>query len=174
MTGSRSHDNFLYKITQYRVAKGTTVNDSKMMLTFAGITCFILSIFQIAIGFSPSVSLYFGAPESLTQNPNALIITSIIIGTILALFGLYALSGAGKFVKLPWLKQILLCIGVIFLLRGLLLLPELLVVFNVIESPIPVAPRFIYFSIGALIIGLVFIKGTTGEWRVLSAASMNK
>jgi hypothetical protein len=106
--------------------------------------------------------LYFGAPESLVKSPNALIITSIIIGSILALFGLYAFSGAGKFVKLPWLKQILLGIGVIFLLRGLLLLPELLVIFDIIESSIPVEQRFIYFSIGALIIGFIFIKGTMG------------
>ncbi len=148
--------------------------NSKRLLIFAGIICFILSIFQISIGFSPSLSLYFGAPESLVKNTNALILTSIIIGAILALFGLYAFSGAGKFVRLPWLKQILLGIGVIFLLRGILLIPELLVVFNVIESSIPVAQRFIYFSIGALIIGFIFIKGTVDEWKALSATSINK
>ncbi|MFZ5812472.1 MAG: hypothetical protein ACOY4F_10550 [Thermodesulfobacteriota bacterium] len=138
------------------------MNNSKRLLLFAGIICFTLSIFQIVIGFSPSLSLYFGAPESLVKNTNALIITSIIVGAIFALFGVYAFSGADKIIRLPWLKQILLCIGVIFLLRGLLLLPELLVVFNIIESSVHVAQRFIYFSIGALIIGFIFIKGTRG------------
>jgi len=149
------------------------MNNSKKLLMFAGILCFILSVFQVSIGFSPSLSLYFGAPEFLVKNTNALIITSIIIGAILALFGLYAISGAGKIVKLPWLKQILLVIGIIFLLRGLLLLPELLVVFNIIESSIPVAKRFIYFSVGALFVGFIFIKGTIGEWRSLAATDMN-
>lgn len=150
------------------------MNTSKNLLLFAGAACFILSIFQIAIGFSPSLSLYFGAPEFLIKSTSALVITSIIIGVILALFGLYAFSGAGKFVRLPWLKQILLGIGILFLLRSLLLLPELLVVFNVIESPVPVVPRFITFSAGAFIIGFIFIKGTMGEWRTLSVTSVNK
>lgn len=136
------------------------MKNSKNILMFAGILCFMLSIFQITIGFFPSLSLYFGAPESLVKNTPGLIIASIMIGAILALFGLYAISGAGKIVRLPWLKQILLVIGVIFLLRGLLLVPELLVVFKVIESSIPVAKRFICFSIGSLFVGFIFIKGT--------------
>jgi len=147
------------------------MKNSKNLLLLGGILCFILAIFQIAIGFSPSLSLYFGAPESLAKNPNTLIVVSVIIGLILALFGLYGISGAGKIAKLPWLRQILLGIGIIFILRSLLLIPELLVVFSVIDSSIPVATRFIYFSIGALLVGVIFIKGTINQFSSLK--SMN-
>ena len=139
--------------------KEDNMNNSNKLLILGGIICFILCLFQIAIGFSPSLSLYFGAPEHLVKNPNTLIFASISVGALLALFGLYAFSGAGKFVKLPYPKQIVIGIGVVFLLRGSLLFPELLVVFNVIESSIPIEQRFIYFSIGALIIGFIFLKG---------------
>ncbi|PIE74776.1 MAG: hypothetical protein CSA18_03065 [Deltaproteobacteria bacterium] len=135
------------------------MNNSKNQLILGGILCFIFAIFQVAIGFSPSLSLYFGATESLVKNPGILIVVSLMIGLLMALFGLYGFSGAGKIVKLPWRKQILLGIGIIFFLRGFLLLPEILVVLNLIDSTIPVTARFIYFSIGALFIGVIFIKG---------------
>ncbi len=143
------------------------MNHSENQLMLGGILCFIFAIFQVAIGFSPSLSLYFGAPESLVKHPGMLIIVSILIGLMMSLFGLYGFSGAGKIVTLPWRRQILLGIGIVFIARGLLLLPEVLVLLNLIDSPIPVAARFIYFSIGTLLVGGIFIKGTIGQWNSL-------
>ena len=105
------------------------------------------------------VKLYFGAPESLVQNRLALIGVSFFISVILAIFGLYALSGAGRIQRLPWLKPVLISISAVFILRGLMGIPELLVVMNMIESPIPIAPRFVFFSMGALLVGGVFLIG---------------
>ena len=53
----------------------------------------------------------------------------------------------------------------IFILRGLLVIPELLVIMGVVQSSILVAPRFVVFSIGALVIGFFFIAGTIGGWN---------
>jgi len=135
------------------------------MLVLSGVLCFVMAIFQIIIGFSPSLSLYFGAPEILTKNIYMLILVSFVVAGILCIFGLYAISGAGYIRALPWLKQVLLLTSGIFILRGLLIIPEFLVVMGVLQSSIPVAPRFVVFSIGALVIGFVFIAGTIGGWN---------
>ncbi|MCP4720932.1 MAG: hypothetical protein GY860_15875 [Desulfobacteraceae bacterium] len=137
----------------------------KQLLLVAGLLNFAIALFQAIISFSPSLSLYFGAPEALVINIYALIIVSLLIAGILAVFGLYAISGAGYIRTLPWLKQMLVAIGGIYILRGLLLVPELLIVIGVLHISIPVAPRFIVFSAGSLLIGLIFIIGTIGGWN---------
>ncbi len=140
----------------------------KRNLVWAGSLSIAAALFQAAIGFSPFWSLYFGAPEALIKNTSSLIIVSLFIAAILLLFGLYALSGAGYIRPLPWLKQMLVLISGIYLLRGLLFVPELIVVLGIYEISIPVAPRFITFSIGSLFIGLIYLIGTIGGWNNLS------
>ncbi|MBU0972603.1 MAG: hypothetical protein KKC20_18295 [Proteobacteria bacterium] len=140
----------------------------KQRLALAGIICFALALFQVVIGFSPSLSLYFGAPEALVKNIVALIVASLFIAGVLVVFGLYALSGAGSIRKLPFLKQGLVGISCVFIIRGLLLLPEFLVVVGVFHVSIPVAPRFILFSLGSLFIGIIFIAGIIDGWSSLS------
>jgi len=144
------------------------MKDFKQRLALAGIICFVLAVFQVMIGFSPSLSLYFGAPEALVKNIFALIVVSLLVAGVLVVFGLYALSGAGFIRKLPLLKQGLVAISCVFIIRGLLLLPELLVVVGVFDVAIPVAPRFVIFSIGSLLIGIIFTAGTLGGWSTLS------
>jgi hypothetical protein len=78
----------------------------KQMLKSAGIICFGIALFQVVIGYSPSLSLYFGAPEALVKNIYALIFISFLVAGILTIFGFYALSGAGYIRRLPLLKQI--------------------------------------------------------------------
>jgi hypothetical protein len=135
------------------------------MLVLSGMLSFAMAIVQITISFSPSLSLYFGAPEALTKNIYLLIFVSFVVAGILVLFGLYAMSGAGYIRALPWLKQVLLLISGIFILRGLLIIPEFLVIMGLVHSSIPVAPRFVVFSMGALVIGFFFITGTIGGWN---------
>jgi hypothetical protein len=140
----------------------------KQRLLIAGVLSFALAIFQVIIGFSPSLSLYFGAPEILAANIYILIVVSVVIAGILTVFGLYAISGAGCIRTLPWLKQILVVISSIYFLRGLLLVPELLIVMDVIDIAIPVAPRFVLFSSGSLLIGLIYLTGIIGGWHTFS------
>jgi len=140
----------------------------KRNLVWAGSLSIAAALFQAAIGFSPSWSLYFGAPEALIKNTSSLIIVSFFIAAILLLFGLYALSGAGYIRPLPWLKQMLLLISGIYLLRGLLVVPELIVVLGIYEITIPVEPRFVLFSIGSLLIGLIYLNATLGGWNTFS------
>ncbi len=141
------------------------------ILFISGVFCFCIALFQIVIGFSPSLSLYFGAPEALAANRYFLIAVSMVLGLLLGVFGLYALSGAGCIRVLPWLKHVLAVISGIFILRGLLVVPEAMVVAGIYESAIDVAPRFVAFSIGSLLIGLIFSAGTIGGWRSFSSKS---
>lgn len=151
--------------------KEVEVKRFKNMLLVSGVLCFVIALFQIIISFSPSLSLYFGAPEALVSNIYALILVSFAVAGILTIFGLYAISGAGYIRALPWLKQVLTAISVIFILRGFLIVPEFLVVMGTLKCSIPVAPRFVAFSIGSLVMGFFFITGTIGEWRSFSKKS---
>lgn len=141
------------------------MKDFKRILIAAGVLSFAVALFQAVIGFSPSLSIYFGAPESLANNAWSLIIVSLSIAAILAVFGIYAISGAGIIRPLPWLRPILIIISGFYILRGLLLIPEILVVIGIIDLSIPVAPRFIIFSIVPLLIGIFYFVGTVGGWR---------
>ena len=137
----------------------------KQILLFSGVLNFLFAMFQLIVGFSPSLSLYFGAPEALVANSYLLIVVSFIVAGVVAVFGLYALSGAGCIRTLPWLKPMLVVISCVYLLRGLVLVPEFLVVAGTIQSPVPIAPRFVGFSAGALLLGLFFVAGTVGGWE---------
>ncbi len=137
----------------------------KKILLVTGVITIITAILHAAMGFSPTVSLYFGAPEVLVQNIYILIISCILIAIIIAAFGLYAISGAGYIRPLPWLKQILATISAVFLFRGFLFIPELMVVSGLLDAPFPVAPRFVVFSLAIFILGLAYLAGTIRGWR---------
>ncbi len=141
----------------------------RQIFVLAGGLSFGVALFQAAIGFSPSLSLYFGAPRALVENIHILIIVSLTISAVIVLFGLYALSGAGCIRPLPWLKYILIGISGIYILRGLLLIPELFVLLKIFDISIPVAPRFVWFSLGSLLIGVMYLRGTIGGWHSFSA-----
>lgn len=133
-------------------------------LKTAGLINFTLAFFQAVIGFFPEVSLYFGAPEILIKNYPLLVGTSLLVSSLLILFGLYALSGAGLIRPLPLLKPVLVGITSIYILRGLILIPEILVVWGILDTSIPGAQRFIWFSCGALALGLLHLVGIFRGW----------
>ena len=101
-------------------------------------------------------------------NRTALIGTSFFVSGFLILFGFYALSGAGTVRRLPWLRQMLIIISGIYILRGLVLIPEVLVIAGVVVTSIPIAPRFVVMSAAALTVGGLFAAGTVGGWATLS------
>lgn len=138
-------------------------------LKTAGLISFALAFFQAVIGFFPGVSLYFGAPEILTKNYPLLVGTSLLVSALLVLFGLYALSGAGRIRPLPLLKPVLVGVTLIYILRGLILIPEILVVWGILDTSIPVAQRFIWFSCGALALGLLHLAGIIRGWTEFSS-----
>lgn len=136
----------------------------KKVLMTAGLISFGLAFFQTVIGFSPTASLYFGAPRALTENLTLLVGTSLGVSALLIIFGLYALSGASRIQPLPWLKPVLVVVTLVYLIRGLVLVPELFVIWGILDLSVPVAQRFIWFSGGALLLGLLHLAGISRGW----------
>lgn len=137
----------------------------KQILLFIGFLTILTALLHAAMGFSPTVSLYFGAPGALVQNKYILVISCILIAIIIAIFGLYALSGAEYIRPLPWIKQILAGISTVFIIRGIMFVPELMIVSGFLDVSFPVAPRYVVFSLGIFLVGLVYLLGTIGGWR---------
>ena len=139
---------------------------SKHLLLGAAVLSFAIALFQAVLSFSPSLSSFFGAAE-LAANPLLLLVTSLVATMVFALFGLYALAGASTIRRLPLLRTGLVTIGVIYALRGLFLLPELLVMAGVLPAPEPVPPQALLASLVALATGVLYLLGTLASWKRL-------
>lgn len=93
-------------------------------LIIAGVLSFLASLLHICCIFGgPDWYLFFGAGERMAElaaagDPYPTIIT-LIVGSILAGWGLYAFSGAGLIFKLPFLKTCLVLITLVYLIRGI-------------------------------------------------------
>jgi xanthine/uracil permease len=95
-----------------------------------------------------------------TEKPIQYGLLCIAIGVIVAIFGLYALSGAGKFRRLPLLRTVLLFVAAVYLLRGLLVIPQTPIVLTH-----PDQVRFVVFSGIALCVGVIHLGGLVQLWR---------
>ena len=94
-------------------------------LIIGGCLSFIAALLHLGCIFGgPDWYLFFGAGERMALlaaqgDPHPTIVT-LVIATILTVWGLYALSGAGIIFKLPLLKTGLVLITCVYLARGFL------------------------------------------------------
>ncbi len=139
----------------------------KRLLVLAGISGLLLAVFQVVITFNPAWSLYFGAPKNITDNHPLLFTTGVIAALFFAIFGLYGLSGAGVIRRLPLLRLGLCAISAIFILRGLVIVPQLLIVTGLRPAMEPLPVRFVVSSFISLTIGVIYLVGTAGWWKNL-------
>ncbi|MEW5956909.1 MAG: hypothetical protein AB1801_04240, partial [Chloroflexota bacterium] len=137
------------------------------MLKLAGSLSFVVAVFQAVITFSPAMSRYFGAPEVLLAHRGWLIITGLGAAAIFGLFGWYAFAGAGCPRPLPLLRIALLGIGSLYTLRGLLLVPQLLMILGYVPASEPTGSQMLISSAVSLVIGLLYLVGTWQSWRNL-------
>jgi hypothetical protein len=146
---------------------------SKQLLLLAGLLSFSVALFQAVITFSPAWSRYFGAPEEIVANVPLLYVTGLAAVVIFGIFGLYALSGAGYIRPLPLLRVGLLVIGCIYTLRGLVVISILLIAMGYLPSSDPVPPAGLASSVISLLIGLLYLLGTFGNWQNLRPVTKN-
>ena len=137
------------------------------MLKLAAAASFAIAILHLAIIFlGPEAYTWFGAPDlgaleaQGSRTPDLL---TLVLVAVFALFGLYALSGAGVIRRLPLLAVGLIAIGTIFTLRGLGVIPDLLQLARGAAVP----ARQIVFSLVSLAIGLFYLMGTVRRWSFI-------
>lgn len=108
---------------------------------------------------------FFGAGEQMAQMAEAgdiyPTIVTLVIVSLLTVWSLYALSGAGIILRLPFLRLALCVIAAIYLLRGI--------------SFIPLMPMFpensitfwVVSSTTCLVFGLLYALGVQQSWTYL-------
>ena len=118
------------------------------------------------IMFGPSWYRFFGAPEPLIRGVESgdptLHWMTAGIAAILTLWSAYAFAGAGKISGLPLMRLALVVISVIYLARGLLIIPV------VAELSYEEAPFDYWSSVIVLLYGLLYAVGTWKAWAFLS------
>ena len=127
-------------------------------LQIGGLFSLVFSVFQVCGAFFPSsIIIYFGGPVKLqAESPALFALLCVFLGAFIAIIGLYALSGAGKFRRLPYLRTVLIVVTTVFILRGLFIIPILKLMSVHPESNVL---RFLVFSIIALGIGIIHLIG---------------
>jgi len=143
------------------------VKISRQLLIVAAFLSFSVALFQAVITFSPTWSQYFGAPKELVSNVPLLYVTGFAMTVIFFIFGLYAMSGGGWLRPLPLLRLGLLGIGCVYILRGLLFIPILLMMTGHMRSSEPIPRTGLASSLVSLFIGLLYLFGTIRSWKTL-------
>ena len=105
---------------------------------------------------------FFGAGEAMATMAEQGSMTPTLltsgIAAILAIWAAYAFSGAGLLPRLPLLRTGLVVISAIYLLRGLALIPALLI------NRGDVMPFVLWSSLIVLVYGLAYAIGTWTAW----------
>ncbi len=140
------------------------MGNARIILILAGALSLVVAVFQVYLGFSPAASEYWGGP---TDQPT-LLVASLVVGLVFAVWGLYGLAGAGVIRRLPLLRLGLIVIGIIYTLRGIPLITILLTMAGIIRDPQPIPPQALISSLVAFGIGLAYLVGTIAAWPALS------
>jgi hypothetical protein len=135
----------------------------------AGMLSLGISLLHIAIIFAaPEAYVFFGAGQEMADadaagswTPDLL---TLGVAVVFMLFAMYAFSGAGLIRKLPLLKLALIIIAIIYTLRGLVIIPDLMVYFQHSSYPF----RNIVFSTVSLFTGLAYTMGIVKGYPHLS------
>ena len=137
-------------------------------LIVGGVLSAAASLLHLAvIAGGPSWYRFFGAGEGMARmaERGSLTPTLVTIGiaTVLAVWAAYAFAGAGLIPRLPLLRTALVLISAVYLLRGLVLIPALVL------NAGGVAPFMLWSSLIVLVYGVCYAVGTWVAWPALSA-----
>lgn len=135
-------------------------------LIIGGVLSVIAGLLHIAIIFGGAQWYrFFGAGEKMATMAEAgslmpAVITSGI-AAILFIWGLYAFSGAGLIRRFPFMRICLLLISLVYLVRGLALIPAYFI------APEQINAFAIWSSLICLGYGLFYAVGTKTVWRLI-------
>jgi hypothetical protein len=127
----------------------------------------ILHLCVIAGG--PDWYRFFGAGEGMARMAERGSATpgliTLAIAAILAIWAAYAFSGAGLIRRLPLIRTALVLISAVYLLRGLALVPIVLM------RPHTIQAFAVWSSAIVSVYGLCYAIGTRRAWRRLSESA---
>lgn len=141
------------------------MNNKNPFLILAAALSFGIAVFQAVISFVPEWCAAFGLGDELVSNPLLLLAAGLGMTLVFSACGFYALSGAGIIRRLPLLRTGLLLIGAVYLLRGLPIVLQILVVLNVLPSQGPVPAIYLMVFLVAFLTGLAFLIGLVVGWK---------
>ncbi|WP_373521946.1 hypothetical protein [Aquiflexum sp.] len=135
-------------------------------LFWAGILTALISITHIGIVIGgPEWYRFFGAGERMAQQAEAglalPVMITLTIALILGIWAIYAFSGAGLISRLPLLKPVLILITSVFLLRGILGIPMVMLVDHPYLNEL--RDKIVFMVVSSLIclgFGILYAKGT--------------
>lgn len=150
-----------------KITSGDSVGEQNNFLIMGGVLSIIAALLHIGIIIGgASWYRFFGAGETMAlmaeQRSWIPVVITFGIAVVLFIWGLYAFSGAGILRTLPFLKYALVIISVIYLIRGLALIPALIIM------PDKVNNFVVWSSLLSLFFGLCYAIGTYQEWLGIS------
>lgn len=136
-------------------------------LIVGGVLSAAASLLHLAvIAGGPAWYRFFGAGQEMARmaEQGSLTPTLVTIGiaTVLAVWAAYAFAGAGLISRLPLMRTALVLISAVYLLRGLVVIPAL-----IINRGSP-EPFVLWSSLIVLVYGVAYAVGTWIAWPALS------
>lgn len=141
----------------------------RCLLTVAGAASAVLAVLHLGVIIAgPPGYRFFGAPDEFAtlaeSGSNAPAVLTAAFAGIFAIWALYGFGGARRMRRLPLVRLGLVLISAVYLLRGLSVVPEALLL---ARDSTAFPPRFIVFSLTSLAIGVCYALGTRQAWRRL-------
>ena len=136
---------------------------TNLYLIVGGILSICAAVLHIAIIVGgPEWYRFFGAGESMAVMAHNgywyPAVVTFLISIVLFTWGLYAFSGAGLLIALPFLKPILIAITTIYMIRGVAIFPAFFIMKNM-------SVFMVWSSFISLIIGLCYVIGTYSAFK---------
>ena len=139
---------------------------SGWLLVGAAASFALVAFHLVVIVVGAPAYAYFLAGQEMVDLAEAHALTPTLITGAIAfvfgVFGLYGLAGAG-WLALPATRVLVAAIGCVYTLRGLLIVPEAVMV-RFLDRPV----RALIFAAISLAIGLVHLIGVARRWRDLA------
>jgi hypothetical protein len=141
------------------------------LLTLAALASSAIAVLHLCIivAGAPAYRYFVFPPAFATAAESGSIVPALVTLGLAACFATYAaygFSGGGRIVRLPRLRHGLVIISAIYLMRGLAVAPQL-VLLGLGRANFPL--RHIPFSLIALATGVVYALGTARRWEALAS-----
>ena len=124
----------------------------------------VLHLGVIVVG-APAYAFFLAGDRMVDLAQEHSLTPTIVTGAlafVFAVFGSYALAGAGL-LELPATRVLVAAIGCIYTLRGLLIVPEAIMV-HFLDRP----ARALFFAAVSLAIGVIHLTGVARRWTALA------